>query len=238
MLQGSGYKKAVDFWALGVVTYEMLVGATPFHAGDSMHEMFLRIMDESVKYPALVSRPARDFVSQLLEREPAKRLCSASIAKATKFFKPISWSELRGRRMRAPYCPPPDLCKETGNRPPTDVDAIPTLLKPDLNAEFAGFSYLGAEGFKRRFVKGGGGGGGGGGCDADGSGGAQVSPSPFRDASADDSLENALEYNAAVLFGDFKKSPSALDFTKEENEKDLSGIFASLHEQEVYGGES
>ena len=131
----------------------MLVGATPFQAGDSMHEMFLRIMDENVKYPALIGRHARDFLSQVLERDPAKRLCSLSVARSGKFFKPISWSDLKARKAKPPYKPP---CESPAASPSArdDVAAVDWACFDDAEAP-------GGTGHNARGAGGGGGGGNG-----------------------------------------------------------------------------
>ncbi|KAJ9459071.1 RAC family serine/threonine-protein kinase-like protein [Diplonema papillatum] len=153
VLEGHGYKKAVDFWALGVMMYEMLVGVTPFQGGDSMQEMFVRVMEESIKYPATrVSPRAKEFISSTLERDPINRLCSLASAKLLKFFKPISWNELRHRRVTAPFIPECDD-GEVGidDRPNTDIAyqngniSYAATSAADVEKEFAGFSFLGQE---------------------------------------------------------------------------------------------
>eukprot|EP00659_Diplonema_papillatum_P002470 gene2470-3833_t len=133
--------------------YEMLVGVTPFQGGDSMQEMFVRVMEESIKYPATrVSPRAKEFISSTLERDPINRLCSLASAKLLKFFKPISWNELRHRRVTAPFIPECDD-GEVGidDRPNTDIAyqngniSYAATSAADVEKEFAGFSFLGQE---------------------------------------------------------------------------------------------
>eukprot|EP01062_Namystynia_karyoxenos_P076671 TRINITY_DN755_c0_g2_i2.p2 TRINITY_DN755_c0_g2~~TRINITY_DN755_c0_g2_i2.p2 ORF type:complete len:764 (+),score=255.40 TRINITY_DN755_c0_g2_i2:203-2293(+) len=153
LLNGKGYAKAVDFWSLGVMVYEFLVGATPFQGGDSLQQMFVAIMEESVRFPQCVTRPGRDFISALLERDPAKRLCSLAAAKPFKFMKGVQWAEMRARKVTPPWKPPKDsiaeqaakvrshteACAEVGGSQQDRQGSAPP--RADIAGEFDGFSY-------------------------------------------------------------------------------------------------
>eukprot|EP00662_Eupelagonemidae_sp_cell21_P023067 gene23067-43562_t len=67
--------------------------------------MFVRIMEDSVRFPQLVNRPGRDFIGACLERDPAKRLSSLAVAKGYKFLKGTAWVDLRQRKVPAPWVP-------------------------------------------------------------------------------------------------------------------------------------
>eukprot|EP00755_Sulcionema_specki_P037380 Sspe_Gene.22902::Locus_8798_Transcript_1_1_Confidence_1.000_Length_2907::g.22902::m.22902/K16510/RPS6KA4, MSK2; ribosomal protein S6 kinase alpha-4 len=135
-----GYTKAVDFWALGVMVFEMLVGATPFQAGDSMADMFVRIMEESVRFPGLVSRPARELVASCLEREPQKRLSTLAAARPLKFFKGLSWGDLRARKIPPPFRPSEPNGVFQG--PVSDLQNQSDSVQHEaLEEEFKGFTY-------------------------------------------------------------------------------------------------
>lgn len=75
MIDEQGHDKAVDFWALGVLIYEMIVGIPPFYNKDRA-KMFNQIKTKSVKYPdkkqhgISVSEEAKDIINLLLEKNP------------------------------------------------------------------------------------------------------------------------------------------------------------------------
>jgi len=76
-LKGNGYDKSVDWWALGVLLYEMLHGKPPFY-DKNIYIMFSKIKDEKFhpQYSSDISDEARDLITQLLKRDPRERLGS------------------------------------------------------------------------------------------------------------------------------------------------------------------
>lgn len=73
MLTEPFYTRAVDWWGLGVLIYEMLVGESPF-PGDTEEEVFDSIVNEEVRYPRLLSVEAISLMRRLLRRNPDRRL--------------------------------------------------------------------------------------------------------------------------------------------------------------------
>ncbi|TXT09597.1 uncharacterized protein COLE_03531 [Cutaneotrichosporon oleaginosum] len=76
MVLNQPHGKAVDIWALGVLSYELIVGAEPFAADTSTGPRLVhqRICRCDVRFPAFVSEGARDFIMSLLQLNPADRL--------------------------------------------------------------------------------------------------------------------------------------------------------------------
>jgi len=77
VLLGGQYDNEVDIWSIGVITYVLLCGFTPFY-GDNQRQLFERILHAKFDYPSPewddVSATAKDFVSKLLVVNPAERL--------------------------------------------------------------------------------------------------------------------------------------------------------------------
>ncbi|KAI0437124.1 serine/threonine-protein kinase [Xylaria telfairii] len=68
------YTNAIDLWALGVLTYEFLVGKPPF-VGETDAIACTRIRNlDSDPLPESISSEAKDFINSLLVLDPAKRL--------------------------------------------------------------------------------------------------------------------------------------------------------------------
>ena len=75
-LEQPGYGAAVDTWAIGVLTYELLVGIPPFAGPNSPNreDTYARITKgEYAKVPSFVSDKAKDFIARCLEIDPEKR---------------------------------------------------------------------------------------------------------------------------------------------------------------------
>lgn len=65
----------MDWWAFGILIFEMLAGQPPFCADDPM-EIYQKILRNKVNYPAAFSKNVRDILSKLLVSNPAARLGS------------------------------------------------------------------------------------------------------------------------------------------------------------------
>jgi serine/threonine protein kinase len=64
MVEGHTHDSSVDLWSLGVLTYEFLVGSPPFMA-EGQQETYRRIAKVDLKFPASVSKEARDLIAKV-----------------------------------------------------------------------------------------------------------------------------------------------------------------------------
>ncbi|KAL0960909.1 hypothetical protein HGRIS_005918 [Hohenbuehelia grisea] len=74
MVESKEHNERVDHWALGVLTYEFMIGSPPFEDRSSVNNTYRRIANVDLKFPSSMSLEARDLVSKLLVYEPEKRL--------------------------------------------------------------------------------------------------------------------------------------------------------------------
>ncbi|XP_017272239.1 serine/threonine-protein kinase N1b isoform X1 [Kryptolebias marmoratus] len=108
VLTDTSYTRAVDWWGLGVLVYEMLVGESPF-PGDDEEEVFDSIVNDEVRYPRFLSTEAIGIMRRLLRRNPERRLGSgekdAEDVKKQPFFRAMDWEGLLHRKVPPPFVP-------------------------------------------------------------------------------------------------------------------------------------
>ncbi|XP_027023689.1 protein kinase C epsilon type-like isoform X1 [Tachysurus fulvidraco] len=104
------YGASVDWWCLGVIMYEMMVGCAPFVASDRL-QLFGSILQDNPDYPCSLSRAAVRILESFLVKCPEARLgCVASqnkeeAIKVHPFFKEIDWVLLEQRKITPPFKP-------------------------------------------------------------------------------------------------------------------------------------
>ncbi|MCJ8731075.1 hypothetical protein PDJAM_G00191690 [Pangasius djambal] len=110
ILQEMLYGPSVDWWALGVLLYEMLSGHAPFEA-ENEDDLFECILNEEIVYASWLSAEAVDILKALLTKNPTRRLgcvaaCGGENAVMTHaFFGTIDWDKLSRREIEPPFKP-------------------------------------------------------------------------------------------------------------------------------------
>ncbi|XP_031731884.1 LOW QUALITY PROTEIN: microtubule-associated serine/threonine-protein kinase 2 [Anarrhichthys ocellatus] len=102
-----GYGKPVDWWAMGVILYEFLVGCAPFF-GDTPEELFGQVISDEIIWPEedeALPQEAQDLISRLLRQNPLERLGTGSAfeVKQHSFFTELDWNSLL--RQKAEFIP-------------------------------------------------------------------------------------------------------------------------------------
>ncbi|XP_073846997.1 serine/threonine-protein kinase N isoform X23 [Musca autumnalis] len=152
VLTETSYTRAVDWWGLGVLIFEMLVGESPF-PGDDEEEVFDSIVNDEVRYPRFLSLEAIAIMRRLLRKNPERRLGSserdAEDVKRQAFFRSIVWDDLLLRRVRPPFVPTITHLEDVSNfdeeftseRPQLTPPKEPRVLTDEEQMFFQDFTY-------------------------------------------------------------------------------------------------
>lgn len=153
VLTETSYTRAVDWWGLGVLIYEMLVGESPF-PGDDEEEVFDSIVNDEVRYPRFLSTEAISIMRRLLRRNPERRLGAsekdAEDVKKHPFFRHIDWHALLAKKVKPPFVPTIKGREDVSNfddeftseAPILTPPREPRLLTEDEQEAFRDFDYI------------------------------------------------------------------------------------------------
>lgn len=141
ILRKESYGFPVDWWCLGSVLYEMLVGLPPFYSKD-VNVMYDKILNEKLRFPPYVSIRARSVISGLLHRSPYFRLgtgpnntSNPTVVKSHPFFEGLDWEKLYRREYQPPFVPVVQHLYDLGNIDPQFVnEPIPKSILDDCSA--------------------------------------------------------------------------------------------------------
>lgn len=111
IVEGVGHAKEVDWWSLGILLFEMLVGCPPFFH-ENVQVMYSKIRGDDIPMPTMyLPGPARSIIAGLLNRDPTERLGSGTALAGMEnikqhiFFSAIDWVKLFKRQVRPPFIP-------------------------------------------------------------------------------------------------------------------------------------
>ena len=112
IIMSKGHDQAVDYWAFGVVCFELLVGQSPFYdKGISQMDLFKRIVHVDYDMPDFLEDSAKDLIKRLLVRRPEKRLGKLSNGHLDitrhSWFKQngVSFKKILQKTAKAPWAP-------------------------------------------------------------------------------------------------------------------------------------
>uniref|UniRef100_A0A8C6RPU5 non-specific serine/threonine protein kinase n=1 Tax=Nannospalax galili TaxID=1026970 RepID=A0A8C6RPU5_NANGA len=155
VLEDNDYGRAVDWWGLGVVMYEMMCGRLPFYNQD--HErLFELILMEEIRFPRTLGPEAKSLLAGLLKKDPKQRLgggpSDAKEVMEHRFFLSINWQDVVQKKLLPPF--KPQVTSEVDTRyfddeftaqsititPPDRYDSLGSL-DLDHRTHFPQFSY-------------------------------------------------------------------------------------------------
>lgn len=154
VLAKRGHGKAVDWWSLGSLIYEMLTGLPPFYVQDR-RATYRNIMTAQVTFPKSISPRAQDLLIRLLEKEPNRRLGGSyrdsCDVKEHPWFSDINWEAMFNKSVSPPYIPNRShsldlryFSHEFTNCTPTESSLEQNQRSPDCSPTYDGFTYEGS----------------------------------------------------------------------------------------------
>uniref|UniRef100_A0ABM5EKS3 protein kinase C n=1 Tax=Pogona vitticeps TaxID=103695 RepID=A0ABM5EKS3_9SAUR len=160
ILRGEEYGFSVDWWALGVLMFEMMAGRSPFDIITDNPDMntedylFQVILEKPIRIPRFLSVKASHVLKGFLNKDPKERLgCQPqtgfSDIKSHTFFRSIDWDLLEKKQATPPF--QPQITDDYGlDNFDTQFTSEPVQLTPDDEdvikridqSEFEGFEYI------------------------------------------------------------------------------------------------
>uniref|UniRef100_A0A7N6BKC0 Ribosomal protein S6 kinase n=1 Tax=Anabas testudineus TaxID=64144 RepID=A0A7N6BKC0_ANATE len=151
ILMRSGHNRAVDWWSLGALMYDMLTGAPPF-TGENRKKTIDKILKCKLNLPPYLTQEARDLLKRLLKRNASSRLGAgagdATEVQAHPFFRHINWEDLLARKVEPPFKPFLQSAEDVSqfdskftSQTPVDSPDDSTLSE-SANQAFLGFTYV------------------------------------------------------------------------------------------------
>ncbi|CAM9275145.1 unnamed protein product, partial [Lampetra planeri] len=153
ILMRSGHNRAVDWWSLGALMYDMLTGAVTHRSrGENRKKTIDKILKCKLSLPPYLTQEARDLLKRLLKRNASSRLGAgagdATEVQAHPFFRHIIWEDLLARKVEPPFKPFLQSAEDVSqfdskftSQTPVDSPDDSTLSE-SANQAFLGFTYV------------------------------------------------------------------------------------------------
>lgn len=151
ILKEQSYTRAVDWWAFGVLLYQMLLGKSPFR-GEDEDEIFNAILTDEPLFPIQMASEAVGLLESLLDKDPNTRLGAgprdAQEIMEHAYFNNVNFDDIVNKRVPAPYVPKTandeDVSffeKDFTNEVPR-LTPVNSVLDSASQSQFRGFSYI------------------------------------------------------------------------------------------------
>lgn len=151
ILKDQEYSRAVDWWAFGVLLYQMLLCQSPF-SGDDEDEVFNAILTDEPLYPIDMAGDIVQIFQGLLTKDPQNRLGGgprdALEVMEEPFFRNINFDDVLHLRVEPPYIPEIKSAEDTSyfeqefTSAPPSLTPLPSVLTTHQQEEFRGFSFM------------------------------------------------------------------------------------------------
>ncbi|KAK7798990.1 hypothetical protein U0070_000377, partial [Myodes glareolus] len=142
IILSKGYNKAVDWWALGVLIYEMAAGYPPFFA-DQPIQIYEKIVSGKVRFPSHFSSDLKDLLRNLLQVDLTKRFGNlkngVNDIKNHKWFATTDWIAIYQRKVEAPFIPKFKGPGDTSNFDDYEEEEIRVSINEKCGKEFTEF---------------------------------------------------------------------------------------------------
>ncbi|XP_040891113.1 cAMP-dependent protein kinase catalytic subunit alpha isoform X2 [Toxotes jaculatrix] len=142
IILSKGYNKAVDWWALGVLVYEMAAGYPPFFA-DQPIQIYEKIVSGKVRFPSHFSSDLKDLLRNLLQVDLTKRYGNlkngVNDIKGHKWFATTDWIAIYQKKVEAPFVPKFKGPGDTSNFDDYEEEEIRVSFTEKCAKEFAEF---------------------------------------------------------------------------------------------------
>jgi protein kinase A/protein kinase X len=145
IIQSKGHGKPVDWWALGVLIFEMLAGYPPFY-DENPFGIYQKVLAGKIEFPRHFDVKVKDLIKRLLTPDRAKRFgClknGADDIKKHKWYKGMDWAQLLARQVKPPMVPSVKAADDTSmfDRYPESTEASAASISAADQALFECFN--------------------------------------------------------------------------------------------------
>jgi len=132
LIASKGHTKAVDWWTLGILTFELLTGHPPFESQSPM-QIYQKVNKgiDKVNFPKQCRGTAEELIKDLCKPDPSQRIAmkkgEAANIKAHSWYKGFDWDQMMERTMVVPYKPTVKNAKDAANFSARDEDKPPQI---------------------------------------------------------------------------------------------------------------